>query len=70
MTLGENENSESLLRIYYMPNHILEYQLSTSENVNVHQVTNFTEKKEKLFFDPHLTPLDNMKIPKSYCTST
>ena len=51
-----------------MPNHILEYQLSTSENVDVVQVTKFTEKK-KLFFDPHLTPRDKMKIPKPYCAS-
>ena len=27
-------------------------------------------KKEKLFFDPHLTPRDKMKIPKPYCAST
>ena len=53
-----------------MPNHILEYQLSTSENVDLVQVTNFTEKKEKSFFDPHLTPRDKMKILKTYCAST
>ena len=53
-----------------MPNHILEYQLSTSEIVDVVQVTNFTKKKEKSFFDPHLTPRDKMKIPKPYCAST
>ena len=51
-----------------MPNHILEYQLSTSENVDVVQVTNFKEKKEKSFFDPHLTPRG--KIPKPYWAST
>ena len=38
-----------------MPNHILENQLSTSENADVVQVTNFKEKKGKSFFDPHLT---------------
>lgn len=27
-------------------------------------------KKEKLFSDPHMTPRDNVKIPKPYCTST
>ena len=53
-----------------MPNHILEYQLSTSENVDVVQVTNFNTKKEKSFFDPHLTPWDKMKMPKPYCAST
>ena len=30
-----------------MPNHILEYQLSTPENVDVVQETNFAKKKEK-----------------------
>ena len=53
-----------------MPNHILEYQLSTSEKEDVVQVTNFTEKKEKSFFDPHLTPWDKRKIPKPYCASS
>ena len=53
-----------------MPNHILEYQLSTSENVDVVQLTNFTAKNGKSFFDPHLTPRDKMKILKPYCTST
>ena len=38
-----------------MPNHILEFQLSTPENVDVVQVTNFTEKRKPSFFDPHLT---------------
>ena len=52
-----------------MANHILEYQLSASENVDVVQVTIFTEE-EKLFFDPHLTPRDKMKIPKPYCATT
>ena len=32
-----------------MPNHILEYQLSTFENVDEVQVTNFTEKKKNRF---------------------
>ena len=32
-----------------MFNHILEYQLSTSENVDVVQVTNFTEKNKSVF---------------------
>ena len=32
-----------------MPNHILEYKLSTSENVDEVQVTNFTEKKKSRF---------------------
>ena len=32
-----------------MPNHILENQLSTSENVNKVQVTNFNEKKKSRF---------------------
>ena len=32
-----------------MSNHILEYQLSTSENVDVVQVTNFTKKKNSRF---------------------
>ena len=45
-----------------MPNHILEYQLSTPENVNVVQMTNFTEKKRKSFFDPR----DKMKYPKPF----
>ena len=51
-----------------MPNHILEYQLSTPENVDV--VVMYRKKKETSFFDPHLTPGDKMKIPKPYCTST
>ena len=44
---GHNENSESLLhfcKIIYMSNHILEYLLSTPENVDAVQITNFTEK--------------------------
>lgn len=54
-----------------MSNHIREYQLSTPENLNVTHVTNFTEKWIlTLFFDPHSTPRDKIKIPKSYCTST
>ena len=32
-----------------MPNHFLEYQLSIPENVDVVQVTNFTEKEERHF---------------------
>ena len=44
-----------------MPIHILEYQLSTYENVDVVQVANFTEKKEKSFFDPHFTSQDKIK---------
>ena len=32
-----------------MPNHILVYQLSTSENLDVVQVTNFPEKKKSRF---------------------
>ena len=32
-----------------MTNHILEYQLSTPENVDVVQVTNFTKKKKRRF---------------------
>ena len=51
-----------------MPNHILEYKFSASENVDVVQVINFTEKKS--FLNPHLTPQDKMKIPKPYCAST
>ena len=39
-----------------MPNHILEFQLSTPENVDVVQLKNFTQKKETSFFDPDLTP--------------
>ena len=53
-----------------MPNHILEYQLSSPENVDKVQLTNFAKKKEKTFFDPHLTPRNKMKIPKPYCAST
>ena len=53
-----------------MPNHILDYQLSIPENVDVVQVTDFAIKKETLFFEPHLTPRDKMKVPKPYCTST
>ena len=43
-----------------MTNHILEYQLSTPENVDVVQVTNFTPKKRNVV----LIPRDQMKIPK------
>ena len=32
-----------------MPNHILEYQLSSPENADVVQVTNYTEKKGNRF---------------------
>ena len=38
-----------------MPNHILEYQLSSPENVDEVQVTNFTDTKSYIFrpsFDP------------------
>ena len=52
-----------------MPNHILEYQLSTSENVDVVQVTNFTEKRT-VVFRPSFDPRDKIKIPKLYWTST
>ena len=48
-----------------MPNHILEYQLSTSEKSD-----KLYRKKEKSFFNPQLTPRDKMKIQKPYCTST
>ena len=51
-------------------NHILEFQLSTPENVDVVQVTNFTEKWKHRFSTPHLTSRDKMKIPIPYCTST
>ena len=51
-----------------MPNHIREYQLCIPENVDIVQVTNFTEKTS--FFDPHLTPQDKMKSHKPYCTYT
>ena len=49
-----------------MPIHILEYQWSTPEILDVVKVTNFTEKGNFVFrpsFDP-------MKIPKPNCTST
>ena len=39
-----------------MANHVLENQLSTSENVDVVQVTNFTEKKENVVFRPSFDP--------------
>ena len=66
---GQNEILTAHLQD--MPNHILEYQLSTPENVDVIQGTNFAkQKKETSFSDPHLTPRDKMKIPKSYYTST
>ena len=51
------------------PNHVLEYLLSTFENVDVVQVTNFTEKK-KSSFSTLINPREKMKIPKPYCTST
>ena len=42
---GQIENSKSLtVYLQDMPNHTLEYQLCTPENVGVVQVTNFTEK--------------------------
>ena len=56
-----------------MPNYILEYQLSTLENVDVvlsDKLCKKKEKKERRFFHPHLTPRDKMKITKPYCTST
>ena len=49
--------------------HALSYP-RVSVDVDVVQVINFTEKKGKSFFDPHLTPQDKMKIPKPYCAST
>ena len=52
-----------------MPNYILEYQLFTSENVDVVR-DKLYRKKEKSFFDPHLTPRDKMKILKPYCAFT
>ena len=46
-----------------MLNPILEYELSTPENVDVVQVMNFPKKKKKTSFsDPHLSPRDEMKI--------
>ena len=42
----------------------MEYQLCTPEKIDVVQVTNFTEKMQKVVFDPHLTPRDKNKIPK------
>ena len=45
-----------------MRNPILEYELSTPENVDVVQVMNFPEKKKTSFSDPHLSPQDEMKI--------
>ena len=46
-----------------MPNHILVFQLSTTENVDVGQLTNFAEKWKHIFH-PHLTPRDKMKFRK------
>ena len=45
-----------------MPNHILEYQLSTPENEDVVQLTNFTNIKETSFLNPHLTPREKLKF--------
>ena len=41
-------------------NQTLEYQSSTPENVDIVPVTNFAEKFEKSFFDPHLIPRDKI----------
>ena len=46
-----------------VPNHILVFQLSTTENVDVGQLTNFAEKWKHIFH-PHLTPRDKMKFRK------
>ena len=53
-----------------MPNHILEYQLSIFWKYRCSSSDKLYRKKEKSFFDPHLTPRDKMKIPKPYCAST
>ena len=53
-----------------MLNPILEYELSTPENVDVVQVMNFPEKKKTSFSDPHLSPRDELKYPTAYYTST
>ena len=47
-----------------MPNHILEYQVSTPENVDALPVTNFS------IFDPHLNPREKIEILKPYWTFT
>ena len=33
-------------------------------------IDNLYRKNEMLFFNPHLTPRDKMKIPKPFCTSS
>ena len=53
---GQNEILTAHLQD--MPNHILEYQLSTPENVDVIQVTNFAkQKKKKSRFSTLIWPL-------------
>ena len=44
-----------------IPIHVLQYQLSTLENVDVVQVTNFTEKRN-VVFRPSSAPRDKMKL--------
>ena len=52
---GQNEILTAHLQD--MPNHILEYQLSTPENVDVMQVTNFAkQKKRNVVFRPSFDP--------------
>ena len=51
-----------------IPNHILEYYLSTMWIVDGVEVKSLIRKKMSLF-DPHITPWGKMKSANPYCTS-
>ena len=64
MSLGGNMKFQILTaRLQNMPIHILDYQLSSSENVDIVQVTNFAEGNI-VFFLPLLTAGVRIKILK------
>ena len=56
-----------ITHLQYIPNYFLEYNLSTPENVDAIQLTNFAELEKLRFFNPKLNHWDKMKIPKPFC---
>ena len=53
-----------------LPKSIIEKHLHFIDNNEGVQETALSEIIDLSFFDPFLTPWDEMKISKSYCTST
>ena len=64
----ENKKFKNLIaHLQDIPNHILEYHLSTIWNVDGFQLTSLVLQKTSLF-DPQMIQ-GEMKIPNPYCTS-